>query len=65
MGKDKIIGAGRKGGNYAYIHFYTNPYEKSSKKKKKKKKKPDISREQHSKQAKIRQVKLWKVTQKV
>ena len=53
MGKDKIIGAGREGGNYAYIHFYTNPYEKASKKKN-----PDISREQHSKQAKIRQVKL-------
>ena len=31
----------------------------------KKRKKTDISREQHSKQANIRQGKLWKVTQKV
>ena len=45
--------------NYVYIHFRHKSLTR------KQAQKTDISREQHSKQANIRQGKLWKVTRKV
>ena len=71
MGKGKNIAAGRNRGEGVVIMSTSISTQISNQKAAKKQtnkqtnKKTEISREQHSKQANIRQEKLWKITQKV